>query len=82
MVGGLSYVQFVKYEDKTFGIRQAAIVPTVTDYADGKKQFKIQFLKDYSDENSKNMELKSLSTVSLKDFKEIPRDVLGNWYKD
>ncbi|MEB8780759.1 capsular polysaccharide biosynthesis protein CapA, partial [Bacillus cereus] len=20
--------------------------------------------------------------VSLKDFKEIPRDVLGNWYKD
>ena len=43
LVGGLSYVQFVKYEDKTFGIRQAAIVPTVTDYADGKKQFKIQF---------------------------------------
>ncbi|HDX9694641.1 CapA family protein [Bacillus thuringiensis] len=83
LVGGLSYVQFVKYEDKTFGIRQAAIVPTVTDYADGKKQFKIQFLKDYSDENSKKHGIKKfVGPVSLKDFKEIPRDVLGNWYKD
>ncbi|MED3377528.1 CapA family protein, partial [Bacillus thuringiensis] len=82
LVGGLSYVQFVKYEDKTFGIRQAAIVPTVTDYADGKKHFKIQFLKDYSDENSKNHGIKEfVGPVSLKNFKDIPRDVLGNWYK-
>lgn len=65
LVGGLSYVQFVKYEDKTFGIRQAAIVPTVTDYADGKKQFKIQFLKDYSMKILKNMELKNLSVPFL-----------------
>ncbi|MEC2916349.1 CapA family protein, partial [Bacillus cereus] len=55
----------------------------VTDYADGKKQFKIQFLKDYSDENSKKHGIKKfVGPVSLKDFKEIPRDVLGNWYKD
>ncbi|PGO22705.1 capsular biosynthesis protein [Bacillus cereus] len=83
LVGGLSYIQFVKYEDETFGIRQAAVVPTVTDYAAGKKDFKIQYLADYSDEKSKNHGIKEfVGPVSLKDFKAIPRDVLGNWYKD
>lgn len=56
MVGGLSYVQFVKYIDGTTGIRQAAMIPIVTHYTDGKKNFKIEFLENYTEESSKIME--------------------------
>ncbi|QWI72929.1 CapA family protein (plasmid) [Bacillus mycoides] len=83
MVGGLSYIQFVQYEDETFGVRQAAFVPTVTHYTNSRKHFKIYFLEDYSDKSSKEHGIKEfVGPVSLKDFKDIPKNVLGNWYKN
>ena len=82
MVGGLSYIQFVQYEDETFGIRQAAFVPTVTNYTDGKKSFNIHFLEGYSEENARKHGIKKFAgPVTLKDFKHIPQNVLGDWYK-
>lgn len=82
MVGGLSYVQFVKYVDGTAGIRQAALIPIVTHYTDGKKNFKIKFLGNYTEESSKNHGINRFDgPVSLNDFKEIPKSILGDWYK-
>ncbi|PEK05799.1 CapA family protein [Bacillus toyonensis] len=82
MVGGLSYVQFVKYIDGTAGIRQAALIPIVTHYTDGKKNFKIKFLGNYTEESSKNHGINRFDgPVSLNDFKEIPKSILGDWYK-
>ncbi|PEL82526.1 CapA family protein [Bacillus wiedmannii] len=82
MVGGLSYVQFVKYIDGTTGIRQAALIPIVTHYTDGKKNFKIKFLENYTEESSKNHGINRFDgPVSLNNFKEIPKSILGDWYK-
>jgi poly-gamma-glutamate synthesis protein (capsule biosynthesis protein) len=82
MLGGLSYVQFVKYTDGTSGIRQAALIPIVTHYTDGKKNFKIKFLENYSEESSKQHGVNKFEgSVSLNDFKEIPKSILGDWYK-
>ncbi|ANN35498.1 capsular biosynthesis protein (plasmid) [Bacillus thuringiensis serovar coreanensis] len=81
MVGGLSYIQFVQYEDDTFGVRQAAFVPIVTNYTEGKKNFNIHFLEGYSEEYSRKHGIKAfVGPVSLKDFKHIPENVLGDWY--
>ncbi|OUB15108.1 capsular biosynthesis protein [Bacillus thuringiensis serovar yunnanensis] len=81
LVGGLSYIQFAQYEDGTFGIRQAAFVPTVTNYTSGRKQFKIQFLEKYSDDSSQKHGIKEfVGPISLGNFKDIPKKALGNWY--
>ncbi|TKI80198.1 CapA family protein, partial [Bacillus mycoides] len=83
MVGGLSYIQFVQYEDDTSGVRQAAFLPTVTNYTEGKKNFNIHFLEGYSEEYSRKHGIKEfVGPVSLKDFKHIPKNVLGDWYKE
>lgn len=83
MVGGLSYIQFVQYEDDTSGVRQAAFLPTVTNYTEGKKNFNIHFLEGYSEEYSRKHGIKEfVGPVSLKDFKHIPQNVLGDWYKE
>lgn len=83
MVGGISYIQFAQYEDETFGIRQAAFVPTITEYTSGRKNFKIHFLEKYSDDSSKNHGIKEfVGPVSLESFKSIPKKVLGQWYRE
>lgn len=83
MLGGAAAIEFDRDQNGQVAISKSSLIPIVTHFVNGKKDFKVYKLSDYTEQLASVHGVSAFGEkMTLQKLKDLAKNILGTWYQE